>query len=188
VCASLPVSIRFPDLVTTQQPLRDERQQFTRKRFLDCHELLYRPSFYLTLNYPGLQDLIVALHPKSPHNQSRDPAKLEADVRVFMLALQYTYWSIAADRGVLFQHTPIVWHDVRHHLTDVLILRAAAKAGMDLPMGGRSLWRRPRGTCCVCAPVMGGKGVFATGGGDPEKGCAEVTMWARGIVYDDACM
>lgn len=182
--ASLPVSIRFPDPAISQQPLPDERQQFIRKRFLDCHELLYRPFLNLTLNYPGWPGYIVAPHPKSSRNQPRDPVKLEADVRLFStLALQYTYWSIAADRGVWFQHSTTVWRDVRNRLADVLVLRAAAKAGMELPMHWEEVVEDAEAVLLY----------WCTGDGEDEsvrdrrrraglKGCAEVVTWAREIM------
>jgi hypothetical protein len=178
--ASLPTLIRFPDPATSVplQPIPDERQQFIRKRYLDCHLLLYRPFLTLTMNHPGWQGYIAA-HPKT--HKRPDTVSLEADVRHFSTqALQYTYWSIAAERGVWFQHLPTVWRDVRHRLADVLVLRAAAKSRMEMPMDWEGLVEEAEEVLLY----------WCSADGEDERvkdrrrraglqGCGDVVVWAR---------
>ncbi|KAF8250490.1 hypothetical protein K440DRAFT_619006 [Wilcoxina mikolae CBS 423.85] len=180
---SLPSDIRFPDPAASPPlPLADERQQFIRKRFLDCHELLYRPFLNLFLNYPAWQGYIAA-HPKS-RSQPPDLGKLERDVRHFsMLALRYTYWSICADRGVWFHHSCAVWFDVRNRLADVLVLRAAANARLELPMGWEELVvEAENGLIYWCS--ADGEDQRAKDGRRRSglQGCIDTLRWARDAI------
>ncbi|KAI5799448.1 hypothetical protein FPQ18DRAFT_318326 [Pyronema domesticum] len=175
--SSLPNEIRFPDPNTTgaiPSALPDERQQFIRKRFLDCHELLYRPFLNLILNVPNWRTYVTA-HPKS---RGMDINKLEAEIRqLAAMAVQYTYYSIAADRGVWFQHSATVWYDIRNRLADTLILRAAAKWGMDMPMDWEELvGDAEEGLLYWCE---GREGMEERRMRSGLAGCAEVVKWAR---------
>jgi len=180
---SLPSDIKFPDPAspTPLTPLLDERQQFIRKRFLDCHELLYRPFLNLTLNFDKWQTYIVA-HPKS-RSQPQDLGKLERDVRHFStMALQYTYWSICADRGVWFHHSCTVWFDVRNRLADVLVLRAAAKAGLGMAMDWEDLVEEAENGlmywCLADGEDARTKERRRRAG---LQGCGDTVIWARDI-------
>jgi hypothetical protein len=179
---SLPPLIRFPDPVSSPQPIPDERQQFIRKRYLDCHLLLYRPFLNLVLNHPGWQGYVIA-HPMAPHKRT-DTTKLEADVRHFSnLELQYTYLSIAADRRVWFQHSPNVWRDVRNRLADVLALRAAAKAGMEMPMDWEGLVEEAEEAFLYwCSADEEDERVQARRRRVGMQGCRDVVFWAREVV------
>lgn len=184
---SLPPLISFPDPATTvpPQPIPDERQQFIRKRFLDCHLLLYRPFLNLTLNHPGWQGYIIAhAHPKPPANKRINTAKLETDVRNFAgLAVQYTYLSIAVDRGVWFHHSPAMWRDVRNRLADVLVLRAAAKAGMEMPIDWEELVEEAEEVLLYwCAADGEDERVLDRRRRAGLLGCRYVVLWAREVV------
>lgn len=158
--SSLPPSIHFPNPFppVNINPLEDEFQQHLRNRFIECHELLYRPYINLALNHlPWVHSL------PDPH--------LQWEVSRFSsLALTYCVYNLSTDRNVMYHRSPGVWFDCRARLCDTLILRAAAKHGFQLQMGWEEAVERADRALKF----------WAEGGERSGLGqCWEVARWAR---------
>lgn len=211
--ASLPPSVRFPVPTTgggavedpmaatvTIQPLPDERQQFIRKRYLDCHELLYRPFLNLLLNHhqPAHSPAPISpFHP--PHPAPHTPGgggKLDREIhRLASLGLLYTYWNLCADRGVWAQQGPRVWFDWRGRMAGVVVLKVAGSVvrvrggamggGLRMPGGWEGVVSEAEEGVVGCwGGGWGGEGVdgAGVGSGVGMNGCRELVNWAREVL------
>ncbi|KAH0610253.1 uncharacterized protein H6S33_011780 [Morchella sextelata] len=160
--SSLPPSVHFPNPFPPVDitPLEDEFQQHLRKRFIECHELLYRPYINLALNH-------------LPWLDSLSDSHLQWEVSHFSsLALSYAVYNLSTDRGAMWYRNPGVWFDCRARLCDTLILRAAAGNGFQMQMGWEEVVEKAERALEFWAGVAGKSGLGSAW---------EVCRWSRGI-------